>query len=124
MPDKADWFLLAWVLVCVVVVLGMSYWATRLIAGKGLLGGGMNRKSGGRIKVVAQEVIGKDQRLVVAAVGEKCFLLGVTSNAISMLSELPADEIGFEMKTGEQTVENHPSFLNAFSDLLKEKLRR
>ena len=120
-----DWFLLIWALVCIVVVLAMSYWVTRVVAGSGFGGfrKGTNGRTGGQIEVITQELLGKDQRLMIVRVGEKYYLIGVTSNAISMLSEIPWDET---MTVSQPAEAGHtpPSFGEAFTSVLKQKLRR
>lgn len=124
MPWGNDWLLLIWALICIVAVLGLSYWVTRLIARKGTFYGSVKRRNRGQMEVFAQELIGKDQRLMIARVGEKYFFLGVTPNAISMLAEISEDEANFVEETVEQGAENRPTFFDAFSGVLKEKMRR
>lgn len=91
-----DWLPLLWAVICVVVVLGMAWWATRCMAGRGLPGGlmGVGRAGRGQIRVLEQQALGRDQRLVAVQVGEQCFLLGVTQGQITLLSEIawPAQE--------------------------------
>ena len=119
-----DWFLIIWALVCIVVVLGMSYWVTRFVAGKSMSYGGLARRSGNRIQILAQEMLGKEQRLVIAQVGERYFLLGVAPQNISMLAELSRDEVAQAENEGIQNVSGEPSFLNALSGAWKEKMGR
>lgn len=125
MPRESDWFLIVWAIVCVVVVLGMSYWVTRFVAGRGLLKGGFGRGGSGRIKVVEQYVLGRDQRLVVVQVEEKHYLLGITANNISMLSEVkwdPAEGLNEELLA--QAAKERPAFREAFFDALRQRTRR
>ena len=125
MPRESDWFLIVWMIVCVVVVLGMSYWVTRFVAGRGLLKGGFVRGGSGQIKVVEQYVLGRDQRLVVVQVGEKHYLLGITANNISMLSEVNWDPAkGLDEELLAQAGKERPTFREAFFDALRQRTRR
>ncbi len=124
MPSGHDWFLLVWAIVCIVVVVGMSYWVTRFVAGKGLLRGAGSR-GGGQIKVLSQELIGKDQRLVLARAGDRYFLLGVTPNAITMLSEFSEEEMARVTADAQEHATQEPTgFFEAFSQVLKERKQR
>ena len=125
MFEGNDWFLIVWAIVCVVVVVGMSYWVTKYLAGSGLLRTGLGRNGTGQIKVVEQQMLGRDQRLVVVQAGEKHYLLGVTANNISMLSEItwdPANGAGEGANMQEAT--ERPAFREAFFEVLRQKTRR
>ena len=123
MLESNDLFLVIWALGCIVVVLVLAFWITRFMAGSGRLRGTFRRRNSGQIEVLTQELLGKDQRLVVARVGERYFLMGVTAQSISLLSELSADEVVSPAEPVEPTQQN-PSFFEAFSSTLKEKMRR
>lgn len=130
MPQENDWLTIVWAIVCIVVVLGMAYWVTRFLAGKGRLKGGFGRSGLGRsgngwIRVVEQHALGRDQRLVVVQVKEKYYLLGITANSISMLSEVPGDPAkGLDEELLEQAVKERPTFREAFFDALRQRKRR
>ena len=112
-------------MVCIVVVLAMSYWVTRLVAGTGIFHKGFKRRTdNGQIEVLDQELLGKDQRLVVARVSDKYYLLGVTPNAISLISEISWDETSKETDASRVEEQTPPSFGEAFTTVLKQKLRR
>ena len=120
-----DWFLVVWAIVCIVVVLGMAYWVTKYLAGNGLLKTGLGRNGTGKIRVVEQQMLGRDQRLVVVQAGETYYLLGMTANNISLISEIdwePTDEAG-ERTILEESKEK-PAFREAFFDALRQKTRR
>ena len=117
-----DWFLIVWAVICIVVVLGMSDWVTRFVAGRSGFG---TRRGGKQIEILAQEPIGRDQRLAVARVGEKYFILGIAANHISLLSELSKEDTALWEAHPEQTSNpENPSFMEAFKDVLKQKTRR
>ena len=122
MQGDHDWFLIVWAIICIVVVLGMSYWVTRFVAGRSSFG---IRRGGKQIEILAQEAIGRDQRLAVARVGEKYFILGIAANHISLLAELTKEDAAFWEAHPEQTTNPEPpSFMEAFKDVLKQKTRR
>ena len=117
-----DWFLIVWAVICIVVVLGMSYWVTKFVAGRSGFG---TRRSGKQIEILAQESIGRDQRLAVARVGEKYFVLGIAANNISLLTELDKDAAAlWEAHPQSPSTPENPSFIEAFQDVLKQKTRR
>ena len=80
-------------LISVVLILGLAYWFTRYIVGGGRLGslglGQQNEKLG----VLTQAPIGKDQRLAVIQVGERYFVVGITPQNITLISELTLEEV-------------------------------
>ena len=117
-----DWFLMVWAVICIVVVLGMSYWVTKFVAGRSGFG---TRRGGKQIEILAQESIGRDQRLAVARVGEKYFVLGIAANNISLLTELDKDAAAlWEAHPETPSNPGNPSFIEAFQDVLKQKMRR
>ena len=123
MAGGNDWFLIVWAVVCVIVVLAMTYWVTRFVAGKGLLRGSFGQGGNGQIKIVEQRVLGRDQKLLIVQVNEKYYLLGMTANNISLLSE-----VDWAPQTGQGDIAadqiEKPAFHEAFFDVLKQKTRR
>ena len=81
---------LIWALLVTVLILALAYWFTRHVVGR--MAGGRFTGRQGRITVLDQVSLGKDQRLVVARVGRQVYLLGVTSGGISCLQVLSEEE--------------------------------
>ena len=114
-----------WVLVCTVAVLALCYYVTRRLNRLPALSryaGGIPRE--GRLEVLARVPLGKDQSLVVAAVGKRCFLLGCAAGSISLLTELTEEEAA--VWTAHREEKNHAeqkSFRDAMSELLKQKIQ-
>jgi flagellar biosynthetic protein FliO len=110
---------LLWVVVCILVILGAAYWFTRHVVGTGLYRpGGVGANSRG-MEILAQRSLGKEQRLLVAQIGERCFLLGVSAGSISNLAELTAEEAEFWKNPPEGA---QPSgFRDQFSRILQRK---
>lgn len=111
MPEGETLFSALGVLLAVLMICGLAYWFTRYVAVSGALGGFRSADGGGRLKVLAQIGVGKDERLLVAAAGKRCFLLGVTPAGISMLAEFTGEEA--EAWLQEQIPTERPSFRDA-----------
>ena len=82
-----------WVLVCTVAVLALCYYVTRRLnrlPAFSRYAGGIPRE--GRLEVLSRVPLGKDQSLVMAAVGKRCFLLGCAAGSVSLLTELTEKE--------------------------------
>ena len=121
MLEDSVWPSLLWTLLCVAAITGAAYWFTRRAAGKGWLsgfGGGS-----GRIRLLDQLPLGREQRLVLAQAGERFFLLGVTANGITSLAEFTAEEAALWKETCE-TDAPPPSFREALQITLKNRGRR
>ena len=79
-------------LLAVVLILFLAYWASRWVGA-----GGLNRVSmklpvsnTAELRVLCQISLGRDQRLLLVGLREQCFLLGVTAQQITLLKELDA----------------------------------
>lgn len=77
-----------WALILICGVLVLAYWSTRHVVGR--LAG--KRRTGGRMEMLDQLPLGRDQRLVLARVGETVYLLGVSSGGVSCLRTLTKEE--------------------------------
>lgn len=107
------------VLLAVLAVCALAYWCTRYISVTGVLSGFRTADGGGRLKLLAQMGVGKDARLLVAAVGERCFLLGVTPTGITLLAELSEEESAAWKREAETP--ERPSFQESLRASLKRK---
>ena len=87
------WLLLLRLIVSVVLVVGLAYWATRLLGKwKGIGGVGVGR-SAVPIKPLSRTSIGKEQSLMLVQVGGRYLLLGATPGGISTLAEFSQEEV-------------------------------
>ncbi len=77
-------------LIIVIIILLLTYFATRYIAGISSAS-----KSTRNITIIEKVPIGQDKSIVIAKVGEKYMLLGITTGGISKLCELAEDELTF-----------------------------
>jgi len=116
--NDSPWLSLLGMLVAIVVVIGLAYWVTRIIAGRGTLPFGTGRKDD-KLSVLVQKQIGKDQRLAVVQAGEKYFLVGITAQNISLLAELTAEEAAYWLPDENPQGDGQPpTFKQAFMDSL------
>lgn len=118
-------FSLLWVLVCVLVIVGLAYWFTKYVVGRGKLGGAFSAGIGGVIEVKAQTAVGRDRQLLLVKAGKKYLLLGSTANKITKLAEFTAEEAQIfmdEEKRREQ--ESPPSFRQSLQTVLRQKTKR
>ncbi len=108
-----------WMLVCVVLIIGLAYWFTRYVAGRGALGAFSGQR---RMEVLDRMPLGRDQSVVLARVGERYLLLGAGTAGITLLAELTAEEAA-SWKPPE-TAGERPGFKEAFLTVMKQKGRR
>ena len=116
---------LLWMVVSVVVIIGLAYWFTRYVAGRGGMGAFAPLRAGEGLELLAQLPLGRDQRLVVAQAGERCFLLGVTASGISLLAEFTEEEAAlWRDQSGAVKKRETPSFREALDTVLRQRGRR
>lgn len=86
------WALLQYVLI-VVAILGLAFLVTRYVGTKG--GPRITRRDSHNLqmKILSQLPVGRDQRLVVADIAGRYFLLGLSTSGISNLAELTKEDI-------------------------------
>ena len=123
MPQSI-WSLLGMLLV-VLLVLALAYAATRWLGSSyGGRGGripstGKVRAGGSeRFRVIGQISLGRTERLVLACLGDRCYLLGVTEQGFTLLKELEGEE------AQEWLREEETSAPASFMDVLKDNLRK
>lgn len=113
---------LLWLVICCALVLGLAYWFTKYVVGRGRLG---KLGAGGgteNLRVLSQLSLGKDQRLLVVRAGERFLLLGVTASGISMLAEFTPEEAETWIAAEKNQTEQPPSFTEALQKVLKQKV--
>lgn len=118
-------FSLLWVIVCVVLVIGLAYWFTRHVVGKGgfhFLGGAQKADA---IRVISRTAVGKDQQLLLVETGGRFFLLGATTAGISLVAEFTAEEAQkWDKPAPPQNGEQPPSFTEALQTVIKQRIKR
>ena len=113
------WSLLG-VLAVVVLILYLAYFATKWLGTHSLPGGGAIRAGGlGDFRVLGQIVVGRNERLVLAQLGERCYLLGVTEHQITLLRELDGEEAA--KRLAEMSCTAAPGFVEILSESLRKK---
>ncbi len=121
MPAGGDTALTSflWLTVCVVLIVGLAYWFTRYVAGRGVFGA----FQGERRRVILDRLpLGRDQSVVLARVGERYLLLGAGQAGITLLAELSAEEAASWKPP--QAEDGRMSFQEAFRTVMKQKTRR
>ena len=111
------------VLAVVVLILYFSYAATKWIGTHSMPGStGALRANGGaeRFRILAQLGVGRNERLVLVRLNERCYLLGVTEHRITLLRELEDDEAAQWLAQSESAPEV-PSFMEILSRNLRKK---
>ena len=109
-----------WMLVCVVLIIGLAYWFTKYVAGRGALGA---LSGGRRMEVLARRPLGRDQSVVLARVGERYLLLGAGTAGVTLLAELTGEEAA-AWKPPEAEAGEKPGFKEAFLTIMKQRERR
>ena len=109
-----------WMLVCVVLIIGLAYWFTKYVAGRGALGA---FSGGRRMEVLDRLPLGRDQRVVLAGGGERYLLLGAGTAGVTLLAELTREEAA-AWKPPEAEAGEKPGFKEAFLTIMKQRERR
>lgn len=109
-----------WMLVCVVLIIGLAYWFTRYMAGRGAMGA---FSAGRRMEILDRLPLGRDQSVILARVGERYLLLGTGSAGVTLLAELTGEEAA-AWRRPEAADGPRPGFKDAFLTMMKQKGRR
>jgi flagellar biogenesis protein FliO len=116
---------LLWVVVCVVLVIGLAYWFTKHVVGKGGLHGLGGGQKNNAIQVIARTAVGKDQQLLLVQAGERYFLLGATAAGISLVAEFTEEEAKqWAEPPHQENGGQPPSFTEALQTVIKQKMGR
>lgn len=121
MPGSNFWSLLG-VLGAVILILYLAYAATKWIGTHSAPGGAVTLRTGGdaRLRILAQLGVGRNERLVLVRLDERCYLLGVTEHRITLLRELEGDEAARWLAESE-SVPEVPGFLEILSRQARKK---
>lgn len=112
---------LLWLIISIIMVIGLAYWFTKYVAGRGLSGLG---QKGAGMEVLTRLNLGRDQSLVLVRVGGRCFLLGITAGQITALAEYTEEEAALWLERPEVPDGQAPSFREALHTVLQQKRRR
>ena len=115
------WSLLG-VLAVIVLILYLAYFATRWIGTHSAPGGAGALRAGGAggLRILGQLGVGRNERLVLVRLGERCYLLGVTEHQITLLRELDGEEAAPWLAQRESMVAA-PGFLEVLGETLRRK---
>jgi flagellar protein FliO/FliZ len=114
------WSLLG-VLAVVILILYFAYYATRWIGTHSMPGGVGTLPAGGngKLRILGQLGVGRNERLVLVQLDERCYLLGVTEHQITLLRELTGDEAAVWLTESEGV--SAPGFLEVLGKSLRKK---
>lgn len=71
----------------IVLIIGAAYYVTKVVATKSTI-----PRDNMYIRVRSSVSLGRDRRLVIAEVGEKVYILGVTPQHIELVDQMKKDE--------------------------------
>lgn len=122
-PAGGNVLTLIGMLAAVAGVLALTYLATRWIARRGAPRGVRpGTGGGGGLELLCLMSLGRDERLALVRLGERCLLLGVTAGRIELLRELTAEESAAWLAGQDGGTTGPPSFWEAVKrDLSKRK---
>ena len=106
-----------WALVVTGLVLVLAYWATRYLAGR-MAAGPMGRSR--RIEILEQVAVGKDQKIMLARLGDKTCFLGIASGGITVLREATEQEL----QTPQEEQERQQPFGDSFARALRQVMEQ
>lgn len=89
-------------LLLIVVILAFCYVATRKI-GKIQMGTGAG--GGKYISLLDRQALGQDKAVALVKVGERYLLLGIAASQVSLLAEVPCDEVTEEGPAEQETLD-------------------
>ncbi len=110
-------FSLVSTLLIIVAVLALAYLFTKHVAGR-LYTGGANSFRSKRMQVLEQLSLGKDQKLVIAKMGDDLYFLGITQSGVSCIEKIPQETAQKWADEDEQKLDKQPEV--NFSDILRK----
>ncbi len=121
-PAGGNVMALVGMLATVAGVLALTYFATRWIAKRGAPRGVRpGTGGGGGLELLGLLSLGRDERLALVRLGERCMLLGVTAGRIELLRELTAEESAAWLAGQKDVPTPPPSFLEAVKRELSKR---
>ncbi len=102
-------------LAVIVVILFLTYYFTRFIAGKMTLQGTFSNR---RIKVLEQVSTGKDQKILFVQMGDDYYFLGASPGGITCLTQVDKEQVLLWSESEAQQREQKPTM--SFAQALKK----
>ena len=107
---------LVWALVVIAAVLALAWWFTRFAASR--LGGGAALR-GKHLQVLESVSLGREQKLVLAKLGDTYCFLGVTPGGVTCLRQLSREEAEAELTVPAE--DTPPAFREALGRVLEQR---
>ena len=98
MSTAATLALFARLIVSLGVVVGLMWFAARVVRRRGLGLGGTNRRPGVHIDVIARRTLGKNASIAIVRAGDRGLIVGVTDNQITKLADADLEQIDLERR--------------------------
>ncbi|MFN8034880.1 MAG: flagellar biosynthetic protein FliO [Acidimicrobiia bacterium] len=98
-----DFWLLVRLGVAFAVVLGLMFWAARLMGRHGMGTTKPSGPSGVRVEILARRGVSRNASVVVVRAGGKDFVVGVTDTAVNLLGEADADAVARQISEAQRT---------------------
>lgn len=111
-----SFFTLLGALLLVVIIIFLSYFASKSLAkGATKLGGAKH------MNVIDRIVVGQDRALLIVQIGSNYYLIGSSDQNISLLKELNPDDLIFLSEGGNQ---EQSGFKESFRTVLKDRVSK
>lgn len=108
-------------LAVVVVILVAAYWCTKLIARRSMTMNTQRVSGKEEMCVLGQINLGRNERIVLVRLHDRCLLLGATDRSVNLLTELSREEAEAWLSKADEAPSN-PSFFEALkSNIAKKK---
>ena len=110
------------VLAVVVLILYLAYWVTKWIGTRSMpqaMSARVRTGGSGKFCVLAQLGVGRNERLLLVRLEERCYLLGVTEQQITLLRELDDGEAAEWLREDGQP--SAPGFMEVLAENLRKK---
>ena len=75
------------------IVVGLMWFAARVVRKRGFGIGGVSRRPGVQIDVIARRTLGKNASIAIVRAGDQAMIVGVTDNQITKLADADLEQI-------------------------------
>jgi flagellar protein FliO/FliZ len=121
--------LFARLIVSLGIVVGLMWYAARVVRKRGLGIGGTGRRPGVQIEVIARRSLGKNAAIAIVRAADQAMIIGVTDNQITKLADADIEQIDLASAESQWTASSQgpdgptPSW-KAMLDQLRDRTAR
>jgi flagellar protein FliO/FliZ len=129
MSTAATLALFARLIFSLAIVIGLMWYAARVLRKRGIGMGGNSRRPGVHIDVIARRTLGKNASIAIVRAGDQALIVGVTDNQITKLADADLSQIDLAEAEGQWTAASQgpdgptPSW-KAMLDQLRDRTAR